>query len=110
MGNALSRCFRFGSQPTTFINAVGWTAGSGPGASREVLKEINADVVALQEVVGMDEAAREHNQVASYCGRARVGFSHRGKSQVTRLGLRQRGSQSLAHRQRSQSRSDVANV
>ncbi len=31
----------------------------------EVLKEIDADVVALQEVVGMDEAAREHNQVHS---------------------------------------------
>ena len=29
----------------------------------EVLKEIDADVVALQEVVGMDEAEREHNQV-----------------------------------------------
>jgi endonuclease/exonuclease/phosphatase family metal-dependent hydrolase len=28
-----------------------------------VLKEIDADVVALQEVVGMDEAARERNQV-----------------------------------------------
>src|SRR6185503_1714684 len=30
-----------------------------------VLKEIDADVVALQEVVGMDEAARENNQVHS---------------------------------------------
>ena len=29
----------------------------------EVLKQIDADVIALQEVVGMDEAAREHNQV-----------------------------------------------
>ena len=28
-----------------------------------VLKEIDADVVALQEVVGMDEVEREHNQV-----------------------------------------------
>lgn len=28
-----------------------------------VLKEIDADVIALQEVVGMDQAAREHNQV-----------------------------------------------
>ena len=28
-----------------------------------VLKEIDADVVALQEVVGMDEATRERNQV-----------------------------------------------
>ena len=36
-----------------------------PKRIAEVLKEINADVVALQEVVGMDEAAREHNQVAS---------------------------------------------
>lgn len=31
----------------------------------DVLQEINADVVALQEVVGMDEAAREHNHVAA---------------------------------------------
>jgi endonuclease/exonuclease/phosphatase family metal-dependent hydrolase len=29
----------------------------------EVLKQIDSDVIALQEVVGMDEAAREHNQV-----------------------------------------------
>jgi endonuclease/exonuclease/phosphatase family metal-dependent hydrolase len=29
----------------------------------EVLKQIDADVIALQEVVGMDEASREHNQV-----------------------------------------------
>ena len=29
----------------------------------EVLRQIDADVIALQEVVGMDEAAREHNQV-----------------------------------------------
>jgi endonuclease/exonuclease/phosphatase family metal-dependent hydrolase len=36
-----------------------------PKRIAEVLKEIKADVVALQEVVGMDEAAREHNQVAS---------------------------------------------
>ena len=28
-----------------------------------VLKEIDADVIALQEVVGMDEVEREHNQV-----------------------------------------------
>ena len=31
----------------------------------DVLQEINADVVALQEVVGMDEAAHEHNHVAA---------------------------------------------
>ncbi|HEV2835732.1 MAG TPA: endonuclease/exonuclease/phosphatase family protein [Pyrinomonadaceae bacterium] len=31
----------------------------------EVLKEINADVVALQEVVGMDHAERDRNQVRS---------------------------------------------
>lgn len=36
-----------------------------PRRIAEVLKEIDADVVALQEVVGMDEAAREHNQVHS---------------------------------------------
>jgi endonuclease/exonuclease/phosphatase family metal-dependent hydrolase len=36
-----------------------------PRRIAEVLREINADVVALQEVVGMDEAAREHNQVAA---------------------------------------------
>ena len=36
-----------------------------PKRIAEVLKEIKADVVALQEVVGMDEAAREHNQVES---------------------------------------------
>lgn len=29
----------------------------------EVLKQIDADIIALQEVVGMDEAAREHNQI-----------------------------------------------
>ena len=34
-----------------------------PRRIAEVLKQIDADVVALQEVVGMDEAAREHNQV-----------------------------------------------
>jgi len=34
-----------------------------PKRIAEVLKEIDADVVALQEVVGMDEATREHNQV-----------------------------------------------
>jgi len=34
-----------------------------PKRIAEVLKQIDADVVALQEVVGMDEAAREHNQV-----------------------------------------------
>lgn len=34
-----------------------------PKRIAEVLKEIDADVVALQEVVGMDEAARERNQV-----------------------------------------------
>jgi endonuclease/exonuclease/phosphatase family metal-dependent hydrolase len=28
-----------------------------------VLKQIDADIIALQEVVGMDEAEREHNQV-----------------------------------------------
>ena len=34
-----------------------------PKRIAEVLRQIDADVVALQEVVGMDEAAREHNQV-----------------------------------------------
>jgi len=34
-----------------------------PQRIAEVLKEINADVVALQEVVGMDEITRERNQV-----------------------------------------------
>jgi endonuclease/exonuclease/phosphatase family metal-dependent hydrolase len=34
-----------------------------PKRIAEVLKQIDADVIALQEVVGMDEAAREHNQV-----------------------------------------------
>lgn len=36
-----------------------------PKRIADVLKEIDADIVALQEVVGMDEAAREHNQVHS---------------------------------------------
>ena len=36
-----------------------------PKRIADVLREIDADVVALQEVVGMDEAAREHNQVHS---------------------------------------------
>ncbi len=34
-----------------------------PKRIAEVLKEIDADIVALQEVVGMDHAVREHNQV-----------------------------------------------
>lgn len=34
-----------------------------PKRIAEVLKQIDADVVALQEVVGMDDAVREHNQV-----------------------------------------------
>jgi len=34
-----------------------------PKRIAEVLKQIDADIIALQEVVGMDEAAREHNQV-----------------------------------------------
>ena len=34
-----------------------------PKRIAEVLKQIDADIVALQEVVGMDDAAREHNQV-----------------------------------------------
>lgn len=34
-----------------------------PKRIAEVLREIDADVIALQEVVGMDQAAREHNQV-----------------------------------------------
>jgi endonuclease/exonuclease/phosphatase family metal-dependent hydrolase len=34
-----------------------------PKRIAEVLKEINADVIALQEVVGMDEITRERNQV-----------------------------------------------
>jgi endonuclease/exonuclease/phosphatase family metal-dependent hydrolase len=36
-----------------------------PKRIAQVLKEIDADIVALQEVVGMDEAEREHNQVHS---------------------------------------------
>jgi len=44
-----------------------------PKRIAEVLKEIDADVVALQEVVGMDEAAREHNQVAAIA--EELGFS-----------------------------------
>jgi endonuclease/exonuclease/phosphatase family metal-dependent hydrolase len=36
-----------------------------PKRIADVLREINADVVALQEVAGMDEAAREHNHVAA---------------------------------------------
>jgi endonuclease/exonuclease/phosphatase family metal-dependent hydrolase len=34
-----------------------------PKRIAEVLKQIDADIISLQEVVGMDEAAREHNQV-----------------------------------------------
>lgn len=34
-----------------------------PQRIAEVLKQIDADIIALQEVVGMDEAAREYNQV-----------------------------------------------
>jgi endonuclease/exonuclease/phosphatase family metal-dependent hydrolase len=34
-----------------------------PKRVADVLKEIDADIIALQEVVGMDETAREHNHV-----------------------------------------------
>lgn len=34
-----------------------------PKRIAEVLKQIDADIIALQEVVGMDEATREHNQL-----------------------------------------------
>lgn len=46
-----------------------------PKRIAEVLREIDADVVALQEVVGMDEAAREHNQVRAIADE--LGFDFR---------------------------------
>jgi endonuclease/exonuclease/phosphatase family metal-dependent hydrolase len=41
----------------------------------EVLKETNADIIALQEVVGMDQGAREHNQVRAIADE--LGFNFR---------------------------------
>lgn len=41
----------------------------------EVLRQIDADLIALQEVVGMDEAAHEHNQVRAIA--AELGFHFR---------------------------------
>jgi endonuclease/exonuclease/phosphatase family metal-dependent hydrolase len=46
-----------------------------PKRIAEVLKEIDADIIALQEVVGMDEAAREHNQVEAIADE--LGFDFR---------------------------------
>jgi len=46
-----------------------------PKRIAEVLKQIDADIIALQEVVGMDEAAREHNQVQAIA--EELGFDFR---------------------------------
>jgi endonuclease/exonuclease/phosphatase family metal-dependent hydrolase len=45
-----------------------------PKRIAEVLKEIDADIVALQEVTGMDEAAREHNQVRAIAEELELDF------------------------------------
>jgi len=45
-----------------------------PKRIAEVLKQIDADIVALQEVVGMDEAAREHNQVHAIADELEMDF------------------------------------
>jgi endonuclease/exonuclease/phosphatase family metal-dependent hydrolase len=45
-----------------------------PKRIAEVLKEIDADVIALQEVVGMDEASHEHNQVRAIAEELQVDF------------------------------------
>ena len=46
-----------------------------PNRIAEVLKQTNADIIALQEVVGMDEGAREHNQVRAIADE--LGFNFR---------------------------------
>lgn len=46
-----------------------------PNRIAEVLKEIDADIIALQEVVGMDETAREHNHVRAIADE--LGFDFR---------------------------------
>ena len=45
-----------------------------PKRIADVLKEINADVVALQEVVGMDEITRERNQVRALAEELEMDF------------------------------------
>jgi len=46
-----------------------------PKRIADVLKEIDADIIALQEVVGMDEAAREHNHLRAIADE--LGFDFR---------------------------------
>ena len=46
-----------------------------PKRIADVLKEIDADIIALQEVVGMDETARERNQVRAIA--EELGFDFR---------------------------------
>lgn len=46
-----------------------------PNRIADVLKEIDADIIALQEVVGMDETAREHNHVRAIADE--MGFDFR---------------------------------
>jgi endonuclease/exonuclease/phosphatase family metal-dependent hydrolase len=46
-----------------------------PHRIAQVLKQIDADIIALQEVVGMDEIAREHNQVRAIA--EELGFEFR---------------------------------
>lgn len=45
-----------------------------PKRVAEVLREINADLIALQEVVGMDEATHELNQVRAIAEELRLDF------------------------------------
>jgi endonuclease/exonuclease/phosphatase family metal-dependent hydrolase len=45
-----------------------------PKRIADVLKEIDADVIALQEVVGMDEMARERNQVRAIAEELELDF------------------------------------
>ena len=45
-----------------------------PKRIADVLKEVDADIVALQEVVGMDEASREHNHVHAIADELRMDF------------------------------------
>src|SRR5688572_33481679 len=42
---------------------IGMDRRARPKRIADVLKEVDADIIALQEVVGMDEAEREHNHV-----------------------------------------------
>jgi endonuclease/exonuclease/phosphatase family protein len=66
MANALEAKFKVSSIRIATYNihkCLGLDRRVRPKCIAEVLRQTNADIIALQEVVGMDEGAREHNQV-----------------------------------------------